>query len=194
MKKLILLLLMLTTMIFMGACGLSEQSVTEDTITVDKKGQVSGIIVEDFEKEYYSQQELSQMITEEIDAYNTGGDAIRLEKFEVSDLDGKAYVNITYASTQDYKVFNEAELFDGTVSDAYQAGYEFVDVRSVNEGDAGLDAKSVPEKGSMRILIFEEPVAVQVSGKIAYVSDGVTVTNKRAARADGDGLFYVLYE
>jgi len=191
-KKSMRILLALSLMLLMGGCAFGNKAVSENTIIVDKDGIISGIIVEEFQDEDYEQEELEQLIEEKIATFNQGGEQIKLEKFEVSE--GKTYVHLSYQTAQDYKEFNNEDLFSGSVSDAGSAGYEFVDVKSVKEGESGLDAGSVSQKSGMKILIFEEPVAVRVAGTIAYVSDGVTVTGKKEAKADGEGLFYVLYE
>lgn len=190
---------LLSAVCLMSACSFMTADYTQDTVVVNKKGTVSGIIVEAFDKDYYNGEELEQMIHDEITAYNDGGEAIELKKFEITE-EGNAFVNMTYQSAADYKSFNEKELFTGTVLDAYNAGYEFVDMQSVEEGGAGIQADEVLEKGSMHIVIFEEPVEVRVSGAITYVSEGVSIIDKKSAKAEtsqeeeSQKIFYIIYE
>lgn len=193
-KKQFYLVFVFVTALLLTACGGAKQDITEDTIMIGKDGTVSGVIIEAFDKDYYDEAELSRMINEEISAYNQDGQLITLEKLEVSD--DRTYVQLHYETAEDYKGFNEAELFAGTVTDALQAGYEFASLASVKEGEAGLDAAAVADKGSMHVVIFEEPVSVRIPGQIAYVSKGVTLTGKKEAKAvgEGEGLFYVIYE
>lgn len=191
-KKVTVMLLAVCMMFVMTACSFGGKTFTEDTIVIGKKGTVEGVIVEEFDKDYYNQDELNQMITDEISAYNGGGEAVTLEKFEMTE-DNKVYVSINYQTPADYKEFNEKELFVGTVLDAYNAGYTFVDMAAVGEG-SGLGAEEILENGSLKLVIFEEPVCVRVSGKIAYVSENVTNIDKKEAKAQGEGLFYIIYE
>ena len=68
MKKRIFALMMVALMLFSGGCAFGNSNVTQDTIIINKKGNISGVIVEDFDKEYYNGEELGQMIQEEIAA------------------------------------------------------------------------------------------------------------------------------
>ena len=193
MKKRMFILCLISVMLFASGCALGNGNVTQDTIIVNKKGTVSGIIVEAFDKDYYNGEELSQMIQEEITAYDASSEKVKLNEFEITE-ENKAYADIYYATDEDYKAFNDTEFFCGTVSAAYEAGYTFVDMQSVNSGESGLDAKSVLEKGSMNVVVFSEPVAVRVPGKIAYISEGVTLTDKKEVKTDSEGIFYIIYE
>ena len=192
MKKLSGLILTALMMVFvMGGCGIGETAPTENTITVGKDGAVKGVIVEEFDKDYYDQSSLETMISEEIQEFNKGADAVRLDTLEVDE--NGANVQISYVNAQTYKEFNDVEFFCGNASDAQKAGYELADVSNVKEGAAGLTASEVANSGLM-LLVFEEPVCVRVSGAIRYVSTGVEVTGKKSAKAQGEGLFYILFE
>lgn len=193
MKKRIVILFVIAVMLFASACQFAGSKATQDTIVVNKKGNISGVIVEDFDKEYYQSEELSQMIQDEITAYDASSEKVQLKEFEITE-ENKAYADIYYATGQDYKAFNDTEFFCGTVSAAYDAGYSFVDMQSVNSGESGLDAKSVLEKGAMNVVIFSEPVVLKVPGKIAYVSEGVSVVDKKEVRTEDVGVFYIIYE
>ena len=193
MKRRMFILLLTSVMLFTNGCALGMGNVTQDTIIVNKKGTVSGIIVEDFSKDYYNVEELNKMIQEEIAAYDSSSEKVKLNKFEITE-DNKVYADISYATDEDYKVFNDIDFFCGTVSEAYEAGYAFADMQSVNSGESGLDAKSVLEKGTMKVVVFSEAVAVKVPGKIAYVSEGISLIGKKEVRTESDGTFYIIYE
>ena len=186
-------ILLLTSIMFTNGCALGKGNITQDTIIVNKKGTVSGVIVQDFSKDQYNQEELSKMIQEEIAAYDSSSEKVKLNKFEVTE-DNKVYADISYATDEDYKAFNDMDFFCGTVSDAYGAGYAFADMQSVNSGESGLDAKSVLEKSTMNVVVFSEATAVKVPGKIAYVSEGVSIIGKKEARTESEGTFYIIYE
>lgn len=193
MKKRMFVLFMIAVILFAGGCAFGNSNVTQDTIIVNKKGTLSGVIVEDFDKDYYNGEELSRMIQEEVAAYDASLEKVKLNKFEITE-ENKAYADIYYATDEDYKAFNDTEFFCGTVSAAYDAGYSFVDMQSVNSGESGLDAKAVLEKGAMNVVIFSEPVVVKVPGKIAYISEGVLATGKKEAQTESEGIFYIIYE
>ena len=109
---------------------------TVSTLNFRKDRSILATSVESFEKDYYSEDELRQSVTDEITAYATGGaeadgsdgadgaggtgkvdsDAVQLSSLSVAD--GSAHLVMQYASVQDYNAFNDANLFYGTVNDA----------------------------------------------------------------------------
>ena len=195
MKKRRLLLAAVGLAVLLGGCALNKQ-VDTTTIIVDKDGTVVEAIVEDFDKDYYRADELEQMVTEEISAYNTtaGGEKAKLDSLEQEEDSKIIRLNIEYASASDYMQMNEKELFCGTVSDAYQAGYSFVSMVDRKTGNVVSEA-DILEMGDKKIVISEETLDIRVPGKITYASDGVAVTDKTATLPDnGEKLSYIIYE
>ncbi|MGN0131394.1 MAG: hypothetical protein ACI4AA_03015 [Lachnospiraceae bacterium] len=195
MKKRRLLLAAVGLAVLLGGCALNKQ-VDTTTIIVDKDGTVVEAIVEDFDKDYYRADELEQMVTEEISAYNTtaGGEKAKLDSLEQEEDSKIIRLNIEYASASDYMQMNEKELFCGTVSDAYQAGYSFVSMVDQKTGNVVSEA-DILEMGDKKIVISEETLDIRVPGKITYASDGVAVTDKTATLPDnGEKLSYIIYE
>ncbi len=194
----LLLVSMVLAAMFLSGCS-NTGNIERNTIVVKKDGSVLGAIIEDFSDSKYVSEELKAMLEEEIAAYNAkaGEGRVTLETYEVTE-DKKVKVYLEYASFEDYAGFNEETFFAGTVSEAYEAGYEFVDMKNVSGEGAAMGKADVLEKGSMKIVIFEEPVHVRVNGKISYISSGMTVEGKKEAVADNEegmtGTFYLMYE
>lgn len=197
LKKTMLLSLILATFLLVGCSNIGD--ITQNTIIVNKDGSILGVIVEEFGDSKYVSDELKAMVEEEVATYNSGAgeDKITLQSYEITE-EGQAKVVLKYASSDDYKEFNEENTFAGTVSEAYDAGYEFADMRSVAGDGQVLEKADVLEKGTMKIAIFQENVNIQVNGKIVYVSSGVNLVDKKEATStDADEsieLFYVIYE
>ncbi|MBP3459009.1 MAG: hypothetical protein J6K58_07355 [Lachnospiraceae bacterium] len=196
MKKKRLLLAVTCLTLLLGGCAFGED-VDTTTIIVDKKGTVVESIVEDFDKDYYNADDLEGMITKEIQDYNStaGGEKVKLDSFELTEDGKQVKVKIQYGSADDYKQMNERELFCGTVSDAYNAGYEFVSMTDQETG-AAVSQGEVLELGNKKIVISEEALDIRVSGKITHVSEGITVKDHKTAVLpdDGEKLSYVIYE
>ncbi|MBD5544988.1 MAG: hypothetical protein HDR01_12335 [Lachnospiraceae bacterium] len=196
-KRLLLVSLIFAAMLF-GGCS-NTGNFEQNTIVIQKDGIVLGAIVEDFSDSKYVSEELKAMLEEEIAAYNAqaGQDRVVLKDYEVTE-DKKVKIYLEYASFEDYAGFNEELFFAGTVSEAYEAGYEFVDMESVTGEGAAIEKADVLEKGSMKMVIFEEPVHVRVNGKITYVSNGIQVEGKKEAAVSNEegitGMFYLMYE
>lgn len=197
LKKTMLLSLILATFLLVGCSNIGD--ITQNTIIVNKDGSILGVIVEEFGDSKYVSDELKAMVEEEVATYNSGAgeDKITLQSYEITE-EGQAKVVLKYASSDDYKEFNEENTFAGTVSEAYDAGYEFADMRSVAGDGQVLEKADVLEKGTMKIAIFQENVNIRVNGKIVYVSSGVNLVDKKEATStDADEsieLFYVIYE
>lgn len=196
-RGLLLVSVVLAAMLLSGCSNAGN--IEQNTIVVKKDGSVLGAIIEDFSDSKYVSEELKAMLEQEIADYNAkaGEGSVTLETYEVTE-DKKVKVYLEYASFEDYAGFNEETFFVGTVSEAYEAGYEFVDMENVSGEGAAMGKADVLEKGSMKMVIFEEPVHVRVNGKICYISSGMTVAGKKEAAADNEegmtGTFYLMYE
>lgn len=196
MKKKRLLLAVTCLTLLLGGCAFGED-VDTTTIIVDKKGMVVESIVEDFDKDYYHAGDLEEMITKEIQDYNSaaGGEKVKLDSFEQTEDGKQVKVEIQYGSADAYKQMNERELFCGTVSEAYEAGYEFVPMTDQETG-AAVSEGEVLELGDKKIVISEETLDIRVSGKITHVSEGVSLKDHKTATLpdDGEKLSYIIYE
>ena len=196
MKKRRLLVAVTGLSLLLGACGFMED-VDTTTISVDKKGAVKETIIEDFDKDYYDAAELSQMIEQEITEYNSrfsAGGNVELSSCEEIEEGAQIKVVIEYASSTDYQDMNGRVLFAGTVSDAYNAGYEFVSMQSAD--GQSVDAAKVLELGDKHMVISEEALSIKAAGKILYVSEGVSIAGDKTAVLpdDGEKLSYIIYE
>lgn len=196
MRKIRTILLLGCIASLISACGLGNK-VDTSTVAFGKNGEVTETIVEDFSQPYYDMEELKTDIQAEILQYNAKAgseDAVKLGDVKLTD-EKVIYVEMEFRSSNDYKSFNEKELFWGTVADAYGAGYEFTSMRDVSQEGIVLSAKDVLEKGDMHIVILEEAQQVIVPGKIAYTSDGVSlVEENRAINLNEGQKAFILYE
>lgn len=197
MKKIKILFLAGCLTALLGACGLAGGKIDTTTVSFNKDGTIKETIVEDFSQPYYDMEELKSDISSEISAYNNAtGDqeAVVLGDVELSE-DKQIHVEIEFKSYKDYKAFNEKELFWGTVADAYNAGFEFTSMRDVMQEGVVLSAADVLEKGDMHMVVLEEAQQLIVPGKIAYISDGVSVIEeKRAVNLNEGQNAFIIYE
>ena len=193
MNKGKMLVLAIFASLLLMACG-AVKPAEVNTVSVDKKGNVTGTIVEDFSQDYYNADELNKMIDDEVASFNqkSGADHVAVSSYNAEE--GKVSLVLTYASYDDYANFNEETFFVGTVSQAYDAGYTFADVKSV-DGQDSLSKDKVLEKGTSQIMICEAAQNYVVPGKITYVSDNVTINDKKSVTVADDGeIAYILYE
>ena len=186
-----LLLLGFSTVLF-GGCSM-KFSAEENAVYVNKKGQVLGAIVESFDKDYYDADELQDMLDLDVAEYNgeNGKNSVEVDSYKVSD--GQIKVIMNYSDWSDYAHFNDVQFFSGKLSDIQGKNYG-QNVTFVNRD--GEDAGELDEMdGDNKVILLDEKIIVQTSGKIEYVSDNVTIEGDKLARVNEDatGLAYIIY-
>ena len=193
-RKLYAALIVLAAAGMTTACGTSFEA-DESTVYITKDGNVIGADIEDFNEDYYDEEELKAYITESIESYveSNGDGSLELQKFqtESSKEDGvTAQLYLTYATYIDYALFNDINMFAGTVSDAQKEGYAFdQEFQKVEEGSAAgsMDIKELLEDEKMKVVIIGDETVVRVDGEIQCISTG-------NAEAAGENTVRVHYD
>ncbi len=193
MRKLISLCLLTCSILLLAGCLGSVPE--ENTIAVNKRGEITNTIVEDFDKDFYDADELESEIEAELAEYNKNfaADHVSMETFEVEDK--VATLQLSFDESKYYTDYTGLTLFVGTLSEAEDEGYdlsgEFVDA----DGNA-TDPETAAAGEDVHVLILEEAVNVQVPGTILAVcsGDNVTVTGNREASIAEAKLSYIIYE
>lgn len=193
MKKALNFGLFLVAGIVLTGCG-GKFEPTESTMFVTSDGAVRSAIMESFDKAYYDFEELSEDVQKEVKAYCLD---LNEEKIVVESLvqEGdmvKLFMN--YETVEDYIAFNDVLLFTGTFADAVEAGYKPEELYDAEGNSVKLDMEQM---GEMKVIVSEESICIQTSGKVQYVSDNVTVVDKKLARAMEAGKAhpaFVLYK
>ena len=196
-RTLLKICILFVALVSLCGCAKDEYDFAETTITVEKRGKVKESIVENFDKDYYSLDELTQEFTSSVDQYNEsiGGDEIKLRKIELK-KDSKVYVDLEFTGPSDYESFVGEKLFVGTVSDAYDNGYSMdVVLKGVDKGDK-IDKLKIMSMSDRNIIIMSEHARIRTFKDIAYVSANVDVIGSNEARvlSESDGLAYLILE
>ena len=193
MKKRWSFVWVLALMFLCTGCG-QKFEPTESTIFVTSKGVVHSAIMESFDKSYYDFDELYKTVEKEVKSYCL--DKIE-EVIKITSLtEGVDEVTLVmeYQTVKDYADFNEVVLFSGTFAEAVEEGY----LPNTLQDAEGMDAEiNLEEQGDLKVLVTEESVCIQTSGKIKFVSDNVTVLDKKLAKAMEAGKThpaFVLYK
>lgn len=189
-----------------GAAGTEEAAAAAGTeIEVLKDGSILETITEEFQKEYYDEANLRDMLLAEVESFNEGQEDgnITVDKFESAD--GKLTVEVKYPSADIYTAYNtdpynHKALFCGTIAEAQGAGYDFNISLTDAKGEKTIGKEDILGMGSSKIVIAESPSRVKVTGKILYVGENVTVSGKNRADMQPDengesmGRYYVVYK
>lgn len=198
MKRNIFILLLVFILFSFSACGggSDDEIFDETTVSINKDGEIKEVIVESFDKDYYSEEGLNAFFQEKISDYNStniGGGNVKLEELIVEN--GKAKATLTFDSADTYKAFNGASIFFGTVSEAYDKGYITETVLKENGSSSTITKiELMNELKDNNIIIVSEIVRVKCPSKITYTSANVEVIDDKNARisSESSGLAYIL--
>lgn len=193
MKKFRLWLCMTALACGLSGCGNKEATYDTTTVIVDEEGTIKEVAVEPFDKAYYDAAELESYTKSEVDSYNYKkiSTQILLDSVEVEGDTAK--VVISYKTDEDYREFNEEELFVGTIREAMDEGYAFDKTFRVYGKDENVSVAEVTAFSTYGIVITTQSTDVVVPNKIAYISSGVTTQSKKHATATDD-VCYIIYK
>lgn len=193
MKKAYQVAALLAAVLLLGGCG-QKFEPTESTLFVTSKGVVKSAIIESFDQDYYDFEELSTEVKGRVSEYclTSEGEPITLVSMEEGNQEVTLFMD--YETAEDYRAFNDVLLFDGTYAEAKAAGYVPTELQSPEGEEVSVDSK---ELDHLKVIVTEESVGIQTTGKIKYISDNVTYIDKKLARALEAGAAhpaFVLYK
>ena len=177
-------LLLLTLTGLLAACG-DKQAADTSTLSLEEDGKLTQTIVEDKGTDDYTVQELKTYITDSLASYTetAGEEKIQLESCTIKE--NVVRICLTYDSWEDYKEYNQMPCFYGSLEEATAAGYSFERSFLTSQGEAADASAILAEEGDRKIFILQEPVCVEVPGKIQYTTDNVTVSADQTAEIAG---------
>ncbi len=190
-------ILLTVGMMLLTACGSFGNGTDETRIYLNKDGSIHSYITESFDKEYYLQEELQQMILSEAASYNrhTGESRITVEKVEVAEQ--VATVEMTYAAAEDYSAFNDGIFFVGSPAGAAEAGHDLnVVLSNVQNPNETIGEADILAMEDMTLLITDVPERVEFFGKAVYADDHAVLSENQKALlpAEDRGISYILFK
>lgn len=193
MKKSLNFCLILITALLLAGCQ-EKFEPTESTIYITSKGTVQSALMESFDKTYYDFKELSEDIEKEVKSYclDVNEEVVTVES--LTQETDKVTLVMNYQTAEDYAAFNEVLLFTGTYAEAIAAGYIPEELHDAKGQIADPDSENLD---NLKVVVTEENLCIQTSGKIKYVSDNVSITDKKMAKAMEAGKnhpAFVLYK
>lgn len=196
MKKVFFVILISSLCLWMVGCGNSMSSFDESTLIIGKDGAITDVIVESFDKDYYTEQGLTTFFNETISNFsvNHPESAVKLSGILVEDGIARAKLNFNSADT--YKEFYDTELFFGTISDAYDNGYDMdVTLKSTNS-DKTINKNEIMEMAKNTIVIVDDKLCIKTPGNVKFASANVEVINGKSVRisSDSSGLAYLILD
>ncbi len=211
----------LVAAVSLAGCGLFTKSYdfteAENSIYVKDNATIRAAMISDFDKDYYSIDELAGVAQQEALSFNTSvygcayysydqmteeeKDSILLPVcYESASVkDKKASVVFTYANGDTYTGFNSAEIQSagGTKLYTSQLGSstmtlsgEFVS----SDGQKSISAEDLMNKTDYCLVYADYPVTVFGEHDIAYVSANVTVLASNCAQITGNDGGYIIFK
>ncbi|MCD8124760.1 MAG: hypothetical protein LUE23_06955 [Lachnospiraceae bacterium] len=204
----------LALLLALTGCGSVSFEPEASTLYVTKEGTVTGAEIESFDNSSftearYDETELTEFVEEAVISYNKeacGQEyayaddteetlSVSVEKLEVADAVATLYLN--YATCEDYLAFNETdetvtELSVQTAADAVAAGVSLDGL--VDADGAAVDTSKMQESTKYYVVTIAGETDLMVDGKIAAVSEGVTVTDKHTVTVSGGETVYIVFK
>ena len=165
--------------LMLSGCG-SKFEPTESTIFVTSKEKVQSAVMESFEEPYYNFDELYKEIEKEVKAYCLDKNDELVTMNSLVEENDSVSLLMEYQTVEAYAEFNDVLLFSGSFKEAVDAGLIPETLYTVEGEYAEIDLE---EHGKLKVIVTEESVCVQTSGKISYTSDNVVVLDKKLAKA-----------
>ncbi len=165
----------------MTGCGGRGAELT--AITIDKDGHVSNVIYEEFNKDYYDVEELSDMASKEVSEYNTEyiSPKIALDGVESVGDGTRVRVSMKYDSAADFSNFNDETLFYGTIEEAEAAGYK-VSGELIDNNGVKIESSFAQDHPERHIIITTDKSNIVAPFNIEYTTKGVTLIGKKEAK------------
>lgn len=176
--------LVLGTILLTGCSG-NMDTITVNTITIEKDGTIQDISVEDFSDGNYNMANLEEFINTEISDYNSkaGEGSIVLDSIQTDSSLIK--LQLSYADMEDYNAFNHTEYEYSNFEEAALTG----DFTSAADGST-VKAADINDTG-MKVLKIGDATNIICKGKVLYYNSYVTEENGTFS-ASGEGTAVIV--
>lgn len=158
-------------------------------ISIDRKGRVTEYLSEKLDQPYYSFDELKSMLDGEAAEYNAAHGAECVTVTLAEQEGSQVKLVITYASGEDYALFNNVEFYHGSIINAQLEGYLFGGAfKEIKDGvvvGEKVDGSEVFHDMADTVVIVQAPLEVQVPGDVCFTSSNADVIRSDVVAASG---------
>ena len=204
MKHCILPAVLLCMTLLAGCTGrkVDLSNVTESTIGVNGDGSVEEVVIESFDKEYYSLSDLTAYVNKQVDAFNQANPqeqpkdkksddeeitAVSVHYVE-TDPDAKtAAMALGYLNMDIYDAFNETD-FEFLSMEEAASDERIADIDGLVEVKSGEETtfKDLSEHKHLHLIYTDRSVRIQTNGKIMYYSKNVSLVDDHTVQTSDD--------
>ncbi len=174
------------------ACGMKYDEPDESVkgrLMIHSDGKVDAHICGEFSQDYYNEDELADMVSEELVAYN-GTITLLSHKQEGNEVS----LDLAFDDCSLYEDYMTLKLFCGTVQEAYDRGYDFNRaLKRANGSDEVIGKAQLTNMADRHMLIFEGARTCICPGNINYYSQELKLINANTVQSVSDGVYYIIY-
>jgi len=192
----------LMAVLLLSGCGVGKapEAVDNTTLVIHEKGNVTFYLVDDFDKDYYSVSELTNMAVEEANTYNEAAKAsgeeapVTVKNVEPVATDAaRVVVTYEYDSCESFADHNESVLFYGTVAEAVKQGYDLnAAMRKTKDGSL-MSKEELLKDADKHLILVEAQAIIYPPGKVQAVTDNVSREGNGPVNAlEAEGMVAVL--
>ena len=201
-KKVISAILSGVLILSLGGCGKTAklpETVVNTSLVVEKDGKVISYLVNTFDKDFYSLDGLTQMVTQEAEEFNAAHkdaaeDSMTVRTVQILGDGATVQVVQEFADAKSYAEYNEQDLFYGTRVEALADGIS-VDLGLVNAAD-GTPADTDKLNKALEknhLIITNASAFIYCPYPVLYVSEGVVMGEDGYVDASqSDGVVTIL--
>lgn len=180
-----------------SGCGNSNTDIDyrSDVVKLNSNGNISVIMYDTFDKDYYSEDELVSMASEEVNSYNASHGANKIQVGNHSLNDGIISLELIFEDVVTFNDYMPNAMFSGTLGGATISGYDLN--RSLNI--AGTDGRTIGKTelinmSDSNVIIVNGPYKVETPGKVTYYSQGMDYVDVNSVSASVNGVYFVMYK
>lgn len=191
MKKIQLIMLVLTLMCMLSGCANYAKEYDKNTLVIKRNGSLVEVAIEDFKDSSVKADDLVSYIDDQISDYNERTDKNSVKQLSIDTEDmSKVKLVLKYKDIESYNGFNTLECVLQNFADVKESrmkgSFKSVDERTVKISDMENTDKAT-------VLITSEKADIIVSGDILYYNDAVEI-NDGVATTSGDEDAIIIFK
>ncbi len=185
--------------LFLSGCGEAKlpDVIQTPTVSVTREGAVAVWLLGDFDKDYYSISELTDMAVSEAAQFcgakkrDTAAVVDKVENVQGSAT--KVMVSYKFDSGDSCSEFLGNVFFYGTVGEAIQKGYSMdVIMRSVDDNSLFTEAQ-LRQAGDRYLVITDISADIYCPAVVTHISNGALLNEDKSVNPSAaEGLVYIL--
>lgn len=212
MKKIRIGAFLCLMLVLLSGCTQTHKfEPTKSSIYLKKDGSATSADIETLSKTYYTQEELTAFVEEQVTGYNVEKSGlafaykadttevlpIAIEKCEIANQN--ATLILDFKTTDDYLAFYSSiklpsTLFVGTIAEAKMAGYNFEGSFIKVKDGTSIGSEEASKNDKHYVAIVEGSLSVQVEGTRLYVTDKVTTEGDNTVLCVDGTVSYIIFK